>query len=119
MNLTGKLISKSETAQISESFKKREFVIEYAENPQYPEFVKFELVQDKCNIIDGLKKDQEIDVHFNIKGRKWEKDGKTSYFNSLQAWKIDPNNEANRLKDNHVEEVAQGMPVEENLDLPF
>ncbi len=48
MNIKAKLLEKSETQQISASFKKREFVVEYSENPQYPEFVKFELIQDKC-----------------------------------------------------------------------
>jgi len=65
--------------------------VEYADNPQYPEFIKFELIQDKCDLIDNLKVDQEVDVHFNLKGRKWtDPQGEVKYFNSLQAWRIDP-----------------------------
>ena len=30
-----------------------------------------------------------IKVSFNIKGNKWEKDGKISYFNNLDAWKFE------------------------------
>ncbi len=90
MNIKGKILEISDTQQISDSFKKREFVLEYAENPQYPEFVKFESIQDKCALLDGLKPGEEVDVYFNIKGRKWnDPKGGVKYFNSLQAWKID------------------------------
>ncbi len=90
MNIKGKLLEVSDTQQISDTFKKREFVLEYAENPQYPEFVKFEAIQDKCALLDNYKSGDEIDVYFNIKGRKWnDPKGGVKYFNSLQAWKID------------------------------
>jgi hypothetical protein len=46
LKLEGKLIKIFETNQISEKFKKREFVIETDE--QYPQTVKFQLVQDSC-----------------------------------------------------------------------
>ena len=89
MNIKGKAVSISDIIQVSDSFKKREFVLEYAENPQYPEFVKFETIQDKCALLDPIRIGQDIDVHFNIKGRKWtDKDGSVKYFNSLHAWKI-------------------------------
>ena len=91
MNIKGKLIEKSETQKITDSFKKREFVIEYAENPMYPEFVKFELIQDRCDLIEPFNLHDEIEIDFNLKGRKWtDKQGEVKYFNSLQAWKISP-----------------------------
>lgn len=89
MEIKAKLTEKFETAQVSNSFKKREFVVEYAENPQYPEFIKFELIQDKCEQLDGFNVGQELNVAFNLKGRKWTNPkGEVVYFNSLQAWKI-------------------------------
>jgi len=91
MNLKGKLYRIFETQKVSESFKKREFVIEYKENPQYPEYLKFELIQDKCDLLDSVKEGQFIDVYFNLKGREWTNPkGEQMYFNSLQAWRIDP-----------------------------
>ena len=90
MDITGKILEVSPTQQVKETFQKREFVVEYAENPQYPEFIKFELIQDKCAIVDGVKPGQMVKVHFNLKGRKWvDPSGQTKYFNSLQAWKVD------------------------------
>ena len=100
MNIKGKLLEKFETTKITETFKKREFVIEYAENPMYPEYVKFELIQDRCDLIEPFSLGDEIDVDFNLKGRKWtDKQGETKYFNSLQAWKIAP-----------VQEMAPSAP---------
>lgn len=91
MDIKGKLLEKSETANVTASFKKREFVVEYAENPQYPEYIKFELIQDKCDLINDVQPGQEIEVHFNLKGRKWtDPKGEVKYFNSLQAWRILP-----------------------------
>ncbi len=89
MNIKGKLIEKLETAKITDSFKKREFVVEYAENPMYPEYVKFELIQERCDLIEPFNLGDEIEIDFNIKGRKWtDKQNEVKYFNSLQAWKI-------------------------------
>ncbi len=76
--------------QVTASFKKREFVVEFAENPQYPEYVKFECIQDKCDMLDNFSAGQQVTISFNLKGRKWTdpKNGEDKYFNTLQAWKI-------------------------------
>jgi len=91
MDIAGKLIVLEDTVQISDKFRKREFVVEYATNPAYPEFIKFEIVQDKCAIMDSLQVGQDIVVFFDVRGRKWvDKQGVTKYFNSLNAWRVVP-----------------------------
>jgi hypothetical protein len=90
MNLQGKIKEIFDTQHISDRFSKREFVIEYADNPQYPQYVKFEFTQDKCDLLDQFKPGQDVDVHFNIRGRAWtNQQGVTQYFNTLQAWRMD------------------------------
>ncbi len=90
MNIEGKLIEKFDTQNITDSFKKREFVIEYAENPQYPEVIKFELIQANCVQLDHFQQGDMMNISFNLKGRKWTNPkGETQYFNSLQAWKLE------------------------------
>lgn len=90
MHITGKLFEINAPQQISDSFRKRNFVVEYIENPQYPEYVSFELVQDKCDLLDGFTTGEEITVHFNLRGRKWTNpEGVVRYFNSLQAWRLE------------------------------
>jgi len=90
MNIPGSIVEIMEVQQVTDSFKKREFVIEHAENPQYPEYIKFELIQDKCALLDAQKIGDKVIVHFNLKGRKWtDKTGQVKYFNSLQAWRLE------------------------------
>lgn len=87
MELTGRLIYKSEVQQISEKFCKVDFVIETDE--QYSQKVKFELHQDRVDIIDPYKIGELLNVSFNLKGREFtDKNGETQYSNTLQAWKI-------------------------------
>jgi hypothetical protein len=91
MNITGKLRFKSDVIQISETFKKREFVIDLIEGDQgqYINPIQLELIQDKCEILDQFKIGQDLSVEFNLRGRDWINDkGETRYFNSLQAWKV-------------------------------
>lgn len=90
MTIDGKLIEKYDTQDVSSSFKKREFVVEFAENPQYPEYIKFELIQSNCQQLDAFKPGDELSVSFNLKGRKWtDAKGEVKYFNSLQAWRLE------------------------------
>jgi len=88
MQITGKILEISEVVNISETFKKREFIIEYCER-EYPEYIKFELTQDRCQLLDTYKSGDNVEVAFNLKGRKWvNPEGETKYFNSLQAWRV-------------------------------
>ncbi len=90
--LTGKLIAKYEVIQRSPTFKLREFAVEKTADiggKSITNYVKFQCVQDKTNIIDKINIGDEIKISFNIKGSKWEKDGKISYFTNLDAWRIE------------------------------
>ena len=90
--LTGKIVAKYDTVQRTESFKTREFVVEKNEDiggRTITNFVKFQAVQDKTAIIDKVSVGDEVKVYFNIKGSKWEKDGKTNYITNLDAWRIE------------------------------
>ncbi|MEO1049538.1 MAG: DUF3127 domain-containing protein [Bacteroidota bacterium] len=129
MNLQGKIVEIFDTQQVKDTFKKREFVVEYAENPQYPEVIKFELIQDRCGLVDNFKKGDDVDVHFNIKGRKWtDPKGEAKYFVSLQAWKLDAvQTGAPQNTDEGPRPFEGGVPTEEpggissmeEDDLPF
>lgn len=90
MELKAKLLEKYDTATFGTGgFRKREFVVEFAENPEYPEFVKFELIQDKCDDLDAYEIGAMITIAFNLKGRLWTNPkGEKVYFNALQAWRL-------------------------------
>ena len=115
MNIKGKLVEIFDTVQITEPFKKREFIIQDNKNPEYPEFVKVELIQEKVSLLDNLNVGDEINVLINIKGRKWEdKEGNIKYFNSIQGWKIERENEGIN-QENSEDEINQ----DSDEDLPF
>jgi hypothetical protein len=91
MEVKGKVHEISQVITVSEKFKKRELILEYAENPTYPEYVKFEAVQDKVNLFDNIKVGDNVELFFNLRGRPWtDKTGKTSYFNTLSVWRLTP-----------------------------
>ena len=90
-NLTGVLKVKNQEQQISEKFKKREFVVS-DNSSQYPQHISFQLTQDKCSLLDAYQVGDEIKVHFNLRGREWTNpQGEVKFFNSLEAWKIEGN----------------------------
>ncbi|MGE0088938.1 MAG: DUF3127 domain-containing protein [Bacteroidales bacterium] len=123
--ITGKLIEKYSIIQVNDRFKKREFVIESKESNNgmdFKDFIKFQLTQDKCNLIELIQTGEEIKVSFNIRGNKWEKDGKTSYFNNLDAWRIEKSQGKNQQVSNESipSPSIEDMPIEdESDDLPF
>jgi hypothetical protein len=88
--IEGKLIEKFDEVQVSDKFKKREFVIETSTSGSdgsiYTEEVKFQLTQNNCEKLNYSKVGDNVEVKFNIKGRRWEKEGKTSWFTNLDAW---------------------------------
>ncbi|MFW5753964.1 MAG: DUF3127 domain-containing protein [Marinilabiliaceae bacterium] len=89
--LQGKLIVKEDTVQVSDKFKKREFVIEVPNDrrPEWPDLIKFQATQDKVDILEPYNIGDELKVHFNIRGKKWEKNGRVNYFTNLDAWRVD------------------------------
>lgn len=115
LEVTGKLIAKYDTQVVNDRFKKREFVIEIAEeiNGQtYTNYGKFQLVQTRCDLLDRYNEGDMILVKFNIKGNKWERDGKVNYISNLDVWKIEG------VKQDYPPVQANAAPIPTD-DLPF
>lgn len=91
--INGRLAEKFDTQKVSDRFQKREFVLEIkstgATGYEFVDFIKFQSTQDKCSLLDQFSIDDTIKVSFNLRGRKWEKDGQVSYFTNLEAWRIE------------------------------
>lgn len=125
--LTGKLLEKFDTIQRTESFKVREFVVEKSEDINgkiITNYIKFQCVQDRTNIVDRVNIGDEIKIYFNIKGTKWEKDGRTSYFSNLDAWRIEQLLQAGKsssFDNDHLEPLDTFTSSSEEAidDLPF
>lgn len=91
LQVEGKVHHVGDTEVLTEKFQKRDLIIVIEDNPAYPEYVLFQAVQDRCDILETLNHNELVVVHFNLKGKMYEKrDGKgSSSFTSLQLWKID------------------------------
>ena len=90
--ITGRIIEVLPVNQVSDKFRKREFVIEKKEtggSAVFVDYIKFQLVQDKCDLINESFLNEEVKIWFNLRGNKWERDGRVNYFTNLDAWKIE------------------------------
>jgi single-strand DNA-binding protein len=88
-DVTGKLHEKFAEQQISERFKKREFVLE-VEDGAYPQYIKFQLTQDRCDLIESYQIGQDVKVSFNLKGKPYQnRNGETVYYTNIEAWRVE------------------------------
>ncbi len=121
--IEGSLIVKEDTVDISTSFKKREFVIEVINerNADWNDFIKFQLIQDKCSLMDPFQLGDSLKVSFNLKGRKWEKDGRVNYFTNLEAWRVEASANGSNATPPTPPPFAETdiPPAEAQDDLPF
>lgn len=108
---TGSLKEKHDAVQVTEKLLTRLFVIE--KQGKYPELYAFQLINDRCDIIDAFDDGQEIEVSFNIKCREWQ----TKYFTNLDAWKIQPAG-TSQPKEKKTAKVDADIPDNES-GLPF
>jgi len=67
--IEGKLIKIDDTQEITEKFKKRDFVI--STDSQYPEEIKFEVINNNVNYLDSFNVDDNVKISFIIKGSKY------------------------------------------------
>ena len=86
-SIKGTVESIQGTVQITDTFKKREFVI-IVQDGEYKNPYAFQCVQDKVSLLDNYSIGQEIEVHFNIRCNKSKTDA-NRYFTGLTAWKIE------------------------------
>lgn len=115
--IKGKVIVKNDTIKVNEKFSKRTFVI--SENGDYPQLIEVELQQDKCSLIDTIQVGQEVEVHYNLRGRSWTNpQGEVKYFNTIVVWKIDAALQSTSEKLSAVVDRAT-KAAEQGYDLPF
>ncbi len=121
MDITGKLKAKFDEVQVSEKFRKRDFVL-MDDSSQYTQYIQFQLTQDKCGLIDNCAIGSEIKVHFNINGKEWlNPKNETKYFNTLTAWRIEflSNNNSNNNSQQSNNNSSTFTASTQEDDLPF
>lgn len=79
----GKIKLINETQSFASGFTKREFVVTTAHD-KYPQDLKFEVVKDKCALLDAYEVGQDVHINFDIRGNEYN--GK--YYVNLSCWEI-------------------------------
>jgi len=119
IEVTGKLHTINDTKQVSERFSKREFVVELADNPKYPQLVLFQLTGDRCSQLDEHKVGDEVRIEFSLRGREWRSpQGELKYFNSLDVWKLEPARAAQGRRGNAGGNAPQLRSDPRDMDIP-
>lgn len=110
-----KLIGETQTFG-DNGFRKRDLVVTTEE--QYPQDILVEFIQDKVDLLNAYKTNQQVKVSINLRGREWiSPQGEVKYFNSIQGWRI----ESVPLSDGvaTTAEEAQVIEGSDEGDLPF
>ena len=90
MQIQGKIHATFEAAQVTERFRKREFVLALDTTSRYPQYVMFQLTGNRCDALDEFEPGHEVAVEFSLRGREWTSPkGEVRFFNSLEVWSID------------------------------
>ena len=89
MEILGRIIKINPTQTVGQNgFQRRDVVIMTEE--QYPQYIPFDFVQEKCVLLDNFQEGQTVRISFNIRGREWvNPQGETKYIVNLQGWRIE------------------------------
>jgi hypothetical protein len=86
MNGTVRIITEKNI--VNEKFAKREIIIET--DGQYPQHLKIQFVNDKCDLLNLYKIGDVVSIGVNFRGRLFvDKNNVTQCFNSFEGWKIE------------------------------
>ncbi len=88
MEVKGKIVRIGEVQQVTDAFRKVDFVIETSE--KYPQRLQLEVHQDKVDdFLKYNKVGQEVVASINLRGNEWTNPhGVIMTFNKLVAWKV-------------------------------
>jgi len=117
-DVQGKLHEIFDEQQVSDKFRKREFVLEIPDG-SYTQFVKFQLTQDKCNVLDQYKIGDDVKVAFNLSGKPFTKNGTTMYFTNLSAWRVEGADAASAAGNNNGGSSRAASPQQPAMTSSF
>lgn len=118
--IEGTLHKKFDTEKKTDTFQARDFVL-LINDSGYDNYIKFQLTQNRCDLIDPVSEGSKVKVHFDLRGREWN----GRYFTNLNAWKIESSDtvEPDEQWPDPDEEIyldqESGESSDEVDDLPF
>lgn len=115
----GKIHEVLQLESFDSGFQKQSLIVETEDT--YPQFINIEFLKDKTELLNNLKKGDNVDVSYNLNGRPWTSpQGEIKYFNSITGWKIEKvGSEVNTQQTQPKKEKEVDVFAEESDDLPF
>lgn len=121
IKIKGKVIAKEEAKNITENFQKGNCVIETDE--QYPQFITVDFVNKNTDKLNYINIGDIIEVSAYLQGKKYERDGNTRYFLSLNGTYVTTiskgNNSQNAQPASKVQANAKSSAGIDDDNLPF
>lgn len=106
--ITGKFLGANKPKSYGQNnYQVQSFFVDNSNSPEYQSTPEFQLTGNYIGMVDTIQKGQEVVVHFNIEGRKWEKDGRRGVITNLKAWKVEV-----------VQKSVQPKPVQAQAPAP-
>ncbi len=105
-------------AEVYGNFEKRVVWIKETTD-QYPQTYAIEFAQGNCNKLDRFKPGEEVKIWIDIRGRRYEKNGKEGVINSLQGWRIDSIAASPTVKATTPHAAPAPAAQDHGDDLPF
>lgn len=85
MQIKGVVVFKSDTKQITDTFKNRVLVVN--DGKQYNDGVAIEFTNDSVALLDNVAIGSTVTVDVNVTGKVDKKDS-TKFWNKIQGWRI-------------------------------
>lgn len=114
MEIKGQVYKVGTTQQVTDKFRKREVIIKTELASQYPQHIKVQFSQDKCDLADALQPNQEVTFYCNLRGKLYtDKQGNENAITNLEVWKVD----AGTVAPPSASAQSSSAPIDD--DLPF
>lgn len=114
MEIKGQVYRIGDTQQVTDKFKKREVIIVTEPSSQYPQHIKVQFSQDKCDLADKLRVGSDATFSINLRGKLYtDKQGVENCITNLEVWKV----ESGAVQPPSAPVQTESAPV--NDDLPF
>lgn len=86
MQITGSIKFIGELQNITNSFSKKEIVVETQET--YPQSILLQFTNNNIDRLDHISVGDNVEIKYNLRGRGYNKNGETRYFNTIEGWYI-------------------------------
>lgn len=102
IEISGEVVFAGEPVKYSDKFSKAEIVVKDV-TTKYPEFIKFEAINDKVEMLRGFKVGMQVTAEGFLGGKEYtKKDGTLGYITSIRLAKIFENKPAPQVVEDAI-----------------